>query len=398
MPSLSELAGTESVDHVVVFVADSFRFDHLTDTLRERGVTARTISPSTFTASSVPSMMTGTYPSAHRVWNFDDVLPETPPLFDGETRGMVTQHVWEDLAPAKRPPMRTLRLDAETRPADVRDADSSLVVVHDRGAHGPYDYLRGDYDDSPSFFAAYGDDPEKLRELYARGARDACERFLDMVAEAEADGRLADTLFVFTSDHGELLGERDRGGVFGHGSPLCPELVGVPTVFLGAGLPESERLSGPISGVDLAPTLLGAQDRPVSRHVDGVDLWREPVPTNRTVRSEIWANTGSVTYGAGSAWTDEGGLVRHLAGRFRRLAFGLDRNLRNGAQAPANRAGLPWSVPSLLRLYGRTELTFGDPDRDRLREAVVTDFRRGDAEYDVASPDEDQLAALGYVE
>ncbi|WP_246982236.1 sulfatase-like hydrolase/transferase [Halorientalis marina] len=398
MPSLSELAGTESVEHVVVFIADSLRFDHLADPVRDRGVTARTISPSTFTASSVPSMMTGTYPAAHRVWNFEDVLPETPPLFDGEHRSMVTQHVWEDLAPPKRPPMRTLRLDTELRPEDVHDADSSLVVVHDRGAHGPYDYLAGDYDDSPSFFSALGDRPEELRELYARGARDACDRFLDMVDQAEADGRLADTLFVFTSDHGELLGERDRGGVFGHGSPMCPELVEVPTVFLGAGLPEGEGLAGLVSGVDLAPTLLGAQDRPVPKHVDGVDLWTDSAPTDRIVRSEIWANTGSVTYGAGSAWTDEGGLVRHLAGRFRRLAFGVDRNLRSGAQAPANRAGLPWSVPSLLRLYGRTELTFGDPAVERLREAVVTDFRSGDAEYDVAGPDEDQLAALGYVE
>jgi arylsulfatase A-like enzyme len=398
MPSLSALADTAVVDHVVVFIADSLRFDHLSEAVADRGVTAKTVSASTFTASSVPSMMSGTYPSTHRVWNFEDVLHETPSLFEGDHRGMVTQHVWEDLDPPQRPPMRTLRLQSETRPEDVRDADSSLVVVHDRGAHGPYDYLHGDHEDSPSFFAAYGDRPDELRRLYTRGAEDACERFHATVDSADDEGRLDDTMFVFTSDHGELLGERNRAGVFGHGHPLSPELVEVPTVFVGAGLPEGERLDGPISGTDLAPTLLGAQDRPVPDHVEGVDLWREPNSADRVVRSEIWANTGSVTYAASSGWDDDGGLVRHLDGRFQRLAFGFDRNLRNGAQVPANRAGLPGSIPSLLRLYGRTEITYGDPDTERVRDALVTGFEEGDAEYEVAGPDEDQLAALGYVE
>lgn len=398
MPSLSALADREAVDHVVVFVADSLRYDHLSERVSDRGVTARTISASTFTASSVPSMMTGTYPSTHRVWNFEDVLHETPALFEGKHRGMVTQHVWEDLEPPQRPPMRTLRLQTETRPEEVRDADSSLVVVHDRGAHGPYDYLNGEHEDSPSFFSAYGDQLTELRRLYASGAADACDRFLEMVEAAAEDGRLADTLFVFTSDHGELLGERNRAGVFGHGHPLSPELVEVPTVFLGAGLPEGERLDGPISGTDLAPTLLGAQDRVVPDHVEGRDLWREPSAADRIVRSEIWANTGSVTYAASSAWDRDGGLVRHLDGRLQRLAFGVDRVLRNGAQVPANRAGLPGSIPALLRLYGRSEITYGDPDRERVLRAIATDFEEGEAEYEVAGPDEEQLAALGYVE
>jgi len=38
------------------------------------------------------------------------------------------------------------------------------------------------------------------------------------------------TLVIFTSDHGELLGE--YGGLTGHVRPPCPELVYVPTVFI----------------------------------------------------------------------------------------------------------------------------------------------------------------------
>lgn len=397
MEPLSKLADTGSVSHVVVFVADSLRFDHLPEAVRQRGVTCRTISPSTFTGSSVPSMMTGTYPSSHRVWDFDDVVPKPPVLFEGPNRGLTTQNVWQNSPPERRPPLRTLRLRKETTLEDVADAPTSLVVVHDRGAHGPYNFLNSKWDDSPEFFADLGDDHAELRRLYEAGADHAGERFLDLVDAAADRGELTNTLFVFTSDHGELLGEPERGGVFGHGSPMGPELVEVPTTFVGAGLPAGEQPDALLSGTDLAPTLLGAQERAVPGHVEGIDAWRNPIPEDRVARSEIWAR-GKVAYGASSAWQEDGGLVRHLGSRLNRMAFGIHRNLVVGAQVPATRSTSPRRMLGLLRSFGRKEIAYGQPDSAALRPHIRTEFEVGDAEYGVPGPEKEQLEALGYVQ
>jgi len=71
--------------------------------------------------------------------------------------------------------------------------------------------------------------------------------FLDELAR-----RGEDPLIVFTSDHGESLGER---GVKGHGTTLFEEQVGVPLIVAGPGI-EATTVSTPVSLVDVAPTLL----------------------------------------------------------------------------------------------------------------------------------------------
>jgi hypothetical protein len=393
MTVLSKLADATTVDRVVVFVADSLRYDHLPDAVRERGLTARTVSASTFTASSIPSMMTGTYPSTHKVWNFDDAIASPPALFHGANRGLTTQNVWNNLPPERRPPLRTLRLREETTLEDVEGADSSLVVVHDRGAHGPYDYTNVEWEDSGRFFTDHANDRDELRALYERGCESAGERFLELVA----DGDPSTTLFVFTSDHGELLGEYERGGVFGHGSPICPELVSVPTVFVGAGLPAGEELDVLLSGTDLAPTLLGAQNRDVPSHVEGVNCWNDTPSEGRVIRSEMWSREGSLTYGASSVWDRGGGVVHHHGSGLSRVAFGYHRKIVAGSQAPAIRSLSPTRNWNLIRTFGRREATYGTPENPNIRDHLVESFTAGDTDYDVEKPDAEQLEALGYI-
>jgi arylsulfatase A-like enzyme len=63
---------------------------------------------------------------------------------------------------------------------------------------------------------------------------------------------LESTFFVFTSDHGELFGEHGR---FGHGRNYYEELLRVPLIITGPGLPAGLRVETPVSLVDLAATL-----------------------------------------------------------------------------------------------------------------------------------------------
>ena len=60
------------------------------------------------------------------------------------------------------------------------------------------------------------------------------------------------TIIVFTSDHGELFGEH---GLLGHGQNHYEQLLHVPLIFAGPGIPKGKREKNIISNLDLMPTL-----------------------------------------------------------------------------------------------------------------------------------------------
>ncbi len=393
---ISSLAPRDNVTNVVVFIADSLRFDYLPTAVSDRGVTARTIAASTYTATSIPSMMTGRYPDTHRVWNFNNVLRDTPALFKYPNSGMDLRNVWVDIDdPAVKPPNRVLGLKSQET---IDEAEEPFtVVIHDKGAHAPYNFFDVKWDSSPPYFEHYAGEDSVLRREYKRGAETSADRFFEVVEEIEDRGILEETLIVFTSDHGELLGEPERGGVYAHGSPVCPELVEVPTVFVGGGLPEGERYDQLVSGTDLAPTLLGAQDREVPEDIDGVDLWNTNSAEDRIVRSDFWANAGRVKYGASSAWDADGGIVRHHGSVPERLLFAIHRKLYKGAQASANRKGSPTTFWNLLKTFGKPEVVYGDPHLERVQSAAVSEFEPGSDETDAERVPKERLRDLGYI-
>jgi hypothetical protein len=80
----------------------------------------------------------------------------------------------------------------------------------------------------------------------------------------------AGTLFVFTSDHGEELG--DHGG-WKHGHTLYNEQIRVPLVFRWDGrVGDGQRVAGSVRLVDLVPTVLSAAGVDLAPELDGIDL------------------------------------------------------------------------------------------------------------------------------
>lgn len=78
------------------------------------------------------------------------------------------------------------------------------------------------------------------------------------------------TIVVFTSDHGDLMGDH---GLWMKGPFHFDELVAVPLIINWPGrLPESKRVRGVTSLVDLAPTLLGLAGQSIQRLDDGFNL------------------------------------------------------------------------------------------------------------------------------
>jgi choline-sulfatase len=87
------------------------------------------------------------------------------------------------------------------------------------------------------------------------------DRYIGRVLEKlEAMGQAEDTLIVFTSDHGDMLGDR---GIWDKRHFYEPS-VGVPLILAGPGVPKQQRMEGArqsrdlVSLLDLYPTFLAA--------------------------------------------------------------------------------------------------------------------------------------------
>ena len=100
------------------------------------------------------------------------------------------------------------------------------------------------------------------------------------VAALEASGVLDDTLFVFASDNGWLLGEHRAE------KKTLPyeESLRVPLLVRGPGLPSGVRRNQPVGLVDIPPTLLEAADATATKPQDGVSLTGLAADPNRLAR------------------------------------------------------------------------------------------------------------------
>lgn len=95
---------------------------------------------------------------------------------------------------------------------------------------------------------------------------------------------LSNTIVVFTSDHGDGFGEH---GLMSHGNSLYSELIHVPLIMVGPGIPAGTVVERPASLMWLAPTLLsltGASTQPSpgpAMNLGWADaaqsLWPDPV-------------------------------------------------------------------------------------------------------------------------
>jgi len=112
-----------------------------------------------------------------------------------------------------------------------------------------------------------------------------------VVNALQANGELANTLFVFTSDNGWMQGEHriPNGKVHAY-----EESIRVPLILRGPGVPANTTRTSASSNVDLAPTALDAADAVAGITVDGRSL----IPASAT--RNLLVETGPRT--DGSRW------------------------------------------------------------------------------------------------
>ncbi|MBA2810563.1 sulfatase [Streptomyces sp. KM273126] len=191
--------------------------------------------------------------------------------------------------------------------ADSDDERPYMLVVSYGPPHFPLhtapERFRSLYEDAPIELRGNVPDEladastEALRGYYAHiAALDRCvERLLDAV---ERSGSAQDTIVVFTSDHGDMMGSQG----IRHDVKVCPwdESVRVPLLLryparFGA---TGSRNPVPVNTPDLMPTLLGLCGIPVPGTVRGTDVLGATPPGSAFIGMPVpilWART----YGIG---------------------------------------------------------------------------------------------------
>ena len=304
---------------VLLISADSLRVDRLPlwnpldapptphlDRLAGRGTVytnAWAVSP--WTAPSMVSVMTGLYPPSHGIVYRDDTtppnLPTLPRLLQAEDyrlgnfsffsgisyfrnlglgpveKGIGHRKVaggfrrWLETVPAERPFFAWVHLLEPHLPygasgyqaAAAEVPGSSGLVEAQVNATVPYGSVE---------FA--DDDRAKLIELYDRDVGDM-DRVLGRLLQAlEATGRIDETLVIFVADHGEEL--LDDGWI-GHASTsvrakLIPEILRVPLVLAGPGVPAGAVRGELVQQVDVLPTVLRLLGLAAPAELDGRPL------------------------------------------------------------------------------------------------------------------------------
>jgi arylsulfatase A-like enzyme len=291
------------------------------------------LTTSPWTLPSHASLLSGRYPSRHGLRSGDHMLPLNVPTLgaslarqgfetaavvnnpflgsefgldrgfqhhvlvpvDHSSRGAagrVSRYAMEWLAP-RRGKRVFLFLHYSDVHSDYRSAPDYERLFVQRGSdlegrtQGLAQIKRGEIEITP-------EQAEQLARLYDAGIRqldDDLRRLQDWLGD---EGWLEDTLIVVTSDHGEEFLEH---GSVTHGHTQYQELLRVPLLLGGPGLPPGLRVGEAVSLVDVAPTILGRLGVSKPRGMDGIDLeplWTTPrAPSSgRTLFAEAPSGKG----------------------------------------------------------------------------------------------------------
>jgi arylsulfatase A-like enzyme len=135
-----------------------------------------------------------------------------------------------------------------------------------------------------------------LNEQYDTALRYSTDIIGEIIATLKKEGRWDNTVFVFTSDHGEEL--FDHQG-FSHGYSLYEEVIRVP-LFVKAPHQSSAQVETlPVQITDLFPTILNLAKISPPKGLDGVHLGKHPEGAKRTLYFHVagWSKR-AVAHGA----------------------------------------------------------------------------------------------------
>ncbi|MFD1646079.1 sulfatase-like hydrolase/transferase [Haloarchaeobius litoreus] len=394
---LAESLSALDVDNVFVYVADAVRWDALPSAVANRGVTAKGVAASIHSPTSFAALVSGLSPPTNGVFSFTNRL-DVPTLFDVPDHETRYDSSMLDAGGADDSLFSVFGLNPGESHGELDTVKAPFVLLErGNGGHAPY----GDSDLTAwEYFRANPDlSAAQFREAYEQRVASDAERFAARMETLESRGLLENTLVVYTSDHGELLGE---GGSLGHNGPMRAELVHVPVVFSHPDLPGDATSPDLVRHVDLLPTLLdilGVDEWPVE--LDGRSLVHEE-PADHGLSfydssfftDRVPGLSGRLRYEG--AWDRDGGWVIPRSPRRDRTAILAGKLLKSAKRGYLQRHALP-----AFRAYLRGTTRYGIPgfDRDQALDWLAAANERSVTRTEVELSEDagEQLRDLGYL-
>lgn len=390
----------ENIENVVLFVGDAVRYDSIPEPLLNYGPTFKTISASLHTPGSFASLLTGLNVPEHGVVSFSNVLAD-------KFTSLVDLKGWNTYFSSKKGTMhedmhRIFQMPTSARLTEAKEP--FIWVVRDPGGHAPYDgYDPETYDQlsetGPEYLNRVAGDDNRIQQDYDAAVRSSLNRFEEAVECVHERGIEDETLLVYTSDHGELLGEY---GLLGHNHVAVPELVYVPTTFVHPSLDSGER-DRTLRHIDLVPTLAKVlkTDQLQPTEVSGRPIWEKEDEPGYNHFEMVFYNSrllDSIATEVRSCWDGDGGHVFVESSYRDALSVYLGILLKSykGKQIRKDRA----FVESLRQfLPGHT--VHGEPsfDRTTAKEYIASVGTRAEPAESSQLEDEtrDRLEDLGYL-
>ncbi|MDA0990125.1 MAG: sulfatase-like hydrolase/transferase [Verrucomicrobia bacterium] len=169
------------------------------------------------------------------------------------------------LAPANVPPPAFHAGELDDKPPHFMAAHHGTLA--DSGLLG--DYKMGGQGKGHAYRSASAADIQLARAYYFSMCKLMDEQMARLLDALDAQDLTDNTLIIFTTDHGELLGDH---GLWLKGPFHYDELTRVPVIIRWPhGLPAGRRTDGLLSQVDIVPTLLAAAGQPIPEELDGVN-------------------------------------------------------------------------------------------------------------------------------
>ncbi len=314
-PRITSLGVRGQTPNVILYLVDTLRADHLgaygsdvlgvspnVDRLATEGAQfGVAISSSAWTKPAIPTLMTGLWPTAHRVGasTYADRLPARVPVVQERFRDAG----WRTGSFSASPLGSTLSglergFDTAMLPGHWRDHLGSLRHAAASQLNEAMLAWHAEEPETPFFAYVHTMEVHSWREdrylqppsgyrRYDFAVQDADGRLGELLVALAERGLSSNTLIVVVSDHGESFGDH---GVDGHGTSLYQSQIHIPLVFWADGALPSITVDDVVGLADVAPTLLDFFGLPPLPKADGVSLapyFAGPTePVHRGVPSE----------------------------------------------------------------------------------------------------------------